>query len=140
MPEDPELVVPLKNLRLPLTPAVPAFVVATETEPVLRAVLVPVDMLSVPPVLDAAAPPLKDTAPPTPEVACEPAPPVTVTAPATEEAALVSPATSETEPPEVVDVPTFISTEPLAPPVDSPVDKVTPPEWPAPADKLEILM
>ena len=66
VPEVPELVVPVENLRAPLTPFVPAFTVFNITEPLDVSRPAPVDKEIDPPVAAVEDPALPDMSPPTP--------------------------------------------------------------------------
>ena len=65
-PDDPELVVPVEKLMCPLTPAAPAFGVRTITDPLDFVVPAPVDIDTVPPVVEVVRPADMTICPPVP--------------------------------------------------------------------------
>ena len=58
IPDDPELVVPVKNITVPLAPAFPAFLLLTTTDPDEQTLDIPVCRDKMPPVADGVSPEL----------------------------------------------------------------------------------
>jgi hypothetical protein len=146
-PEEPELVVPERNVINPLTPAVPAFGVRTTSDPEVLGVDVPVVMLTKPPVcpvlppLDATrSPPVLPVAMPTLSSMFPDLPVVAVPVDRTifpEEPELVVPVLKTIAPliPVVPAFTVFITTEPLDVVVPAPVDnEMKPPVVPVAVD------
>jgi hypothetical protein len=134
MPDEPELVVPVINASVPLTPLVPALADLIVIDPEVFLFDDPALMLTLPPVLAVEpllAPPETSTFPPEPEDVCEPVPPCNVRSPPAVDA-LVDPASILIKPPAPKAAePTARVIAPPAPPVAAPVEKPRDPEVPA---------